>query len=109
MNLRSLANLLGWKPAPRTYGSEVTSFELANDGRVELARWLHPAESPKVVTQEVVDHLRTIVKPGDVAIDIGAHTGDTTVPMALAVGPTGCVIALEPNPYVFPVSSGTPR
>ncbi|HXD72606.1 MAG TPA: FkbM family methyltransferase, partial [Vicinamibacterales bacterium] len=36
-------------------------------------------------------------------IDIGAHTGDSTVPMALAVGPGGTVFALEPNPYVFKV------
>jgi FkbM family methyltransferase len=38
-----------------------------------------------------------------VAIDIGAHTGDSTMPMALAVGPRGAVFALEPNPYVFKV------
>jgi FkbM family methyltransferase len=43
------------------------------------------------------------LKPGDVAIDIGAHTGDSTIPIALAVGAAGCVIALEPNPLVFPV------
>ena len=40
---------------------------------------------------------------GDVAIDIGAHTGDSTIPIALAVGKEGCVLALEPNRYVFPV------
>jgi FkbM family methyltransferase len=38
-----------------------------------------------------------------VAIDIGAHTGDTTVPMALACGPSGLVVAVEPNPHVFRV------
>ncbi|MGH7594472.1 MAG: FkbM family methyltransferase, partial [Gemmatimonadales bacterium] len=38
-----------------------------------------------------------------VAIDIGAHTGDTVLPIALAVGPTGVVLALEPNRHVFPV------
>src|SRR6185295_19332398 len=32
-----------------------------------------------------------------------AHTGDSTIPMALAVGKSGLVLALEPNPYVFPV------
>ena len=36
-------------------------------------------------------------------IDIGAHTGDTTIPMALAAGPTGCTLALEPNPHVFKI------
>jgi FkbM family methyltransferase len=38
-----------------------------------------------------------------VAIDIGAHTGDSTIPIALAVGKHGCVLAVEPNRYVFPV------
>lgn len=37
------------------------------------------------------------------AIDIGAHTGDSTVPIALAVGKTGCILALEPNKYVFSI------
>ena len=41
--------------------------------------------------------------PGDVAIDIGAHSGDSTIPIALAVGKLGCVLALEPNRYVFAV------
>ena len=70
---------------------------------MEYSEWLHPAETPKTITQEAVDALRTFLQPGDVAVDIGAHTGDTALPMALAVGPTGCVLALEPNPYVFPV------
>ena len=103
MNLRSFFNLVGLRPTPRTYGVDVVAFDLPTDGRVELARWLHPNETPKEVRQDVIDHLRTFLRPGDVAIDIGAHTGDTSVPMALAVGPSGCVLALEPNPYVFPV------
>ncbi|MDR2769187.1 MAG: FkbM family methyltransferase [Puniceicoccales bacterium] len=37
------------------------------------------------------------------AIDIGAHTGDTTVPMAVVAGSKGLVLGLEPNPYVFKV------
>ena len=53
--------------------------------------------------QATVDQLRRFLRPGDVAIDIGAHAGDTTLPIALAVGPTGMVLAFEPNPYVFPV------
>jgi len=81
----------------------VHTFALPHDGDVRLARWLHPGESPKVVTQRSVDAFRRFLKPGDVAIDIGAHTGDSTMPMALAVGTRGTVFALEPNPYVFKV------
>ena len=47
--------------------------------------------------------LRSFLREGDVAIDIGAHTGDSTLPIALAVGVGGTVFALEPNPYVFKV------
>ena len=57
----------------------------------------------KVVRQAEVDELRRFIKPGDVVIDVGAHSGDTAIPMALAAGREGCVLALEPNPYVFPV------
>lgn len=103
MKLREIGHLLGWRPAPRTYGWEVRTFTLARDGQVEYAQWLHPRETAKPVRQDVVDELRTFLRPGDVAIDIGAHTGDSTIPMALAVGPEGRVIALEPNPYVFPI------
>jgi FkbM family methyltransferase len=100
---RELLYLLGFRPAPRTYGFEVVAFDLPRDGRVEYARWLHPRETVKTISQGSVEELRKFLAPGDVAIDIGAHTGDSTIPMALAVGKSGTVLALEPNPYVFPV------
>jgi FkbM family methyltransferase len=103
MKAKEWLYLLGMRPKPRTYGHEVRSFQLPADGEVQYAQWLHPRESPKIIRQDVVDELRKFLSPGDVAIDIGAHTGDSTLPMALAVGPSGAVLALEPNPYVFPV------
>jgi FkbM family methyltransferase len=87
----------------RTYGHEVKRFSLEREGVVEYAQWLHPFEKPKTITQADVDGWRTFLKDGDLAIDVGAHTGDTTVPMALACGPTGLVVAVEPNPHVFRV------
>ena len=42
------------------------------------------------------------LEPGSVFIDIGANIGVFTIPAALKVGPTGCVIAIEPSPRVFP-------
>ena len=103
MKLRELPYFLGIRPGPRTYGYEVRRFDLPAEGAVFYAQWLHPSETPKQITQQSVDSLREFLVPGDVAIDIGAHTGDSTVPMALAVGKTGWVLALEPNRYVFPV------
>lgn len=103
MKAREFLHLLGLRPRLRTYPTEVVTFSLPVDGHIKYARWLHPGETPKVIRPDVVDELRRFIRPGDVAIDVGAHTGDTTIPMALAAGPDGCVLALEPNPYVFRV------
>lgn len=43
------------------------------------------------------------MKPGDFAIDIGAHIGDTAMPMALVAGKEGLVLAFDPNPHVFKI------
>jgi FkbM family methyltransferase len=104
MKLKELLWLAGLgRPASRRYGHEVRSFRLAADGDVQYAQWLHPSEQPKEIRQDVVDSLREFLRPGDVAIDIGAHSGDSTLPIALAVGPTGTTLAFEPNGFVFPV------
>jgi FkbM family methyltransferase len=103
VKLKELPYFLGLQPGPKTYAYVLKSFDLPNDGIVEYAQWLHPHETEKEITQRSVDDLRKFLSPGDVAIDIGAHTGDSTVPIALAVGKAGCVFALEPNRYVFPV------
>ena len=43
----------------------------------------------------------SILRPGDVAVDCGAHTGRHTAPMQRLVGPGGHVHAFEPLPTVF--------
>ena len=103
MKAREFANLLGFRSRPRSYGFKICVFDLPKDGPIHYAQWLHPGESRKAISQETVDELRTFLDPGDVAIDIGAHSGDSTVPIGLAVGSTGCVLALEPNSFVYPV------
>jgi len=103
MKAKELIYLLGFKPRARTYGHEVREFDLPEDGLVRYAQWQHPYETEKTIRQSEIDELRTFLNPGDVAIDIGAHTGDSTLPMAIAVGPEGRVFALEPNRYVFEV------
>ena len=109
MKLREVLYLLGFRPKPRTYPYEVVTFDLPDEGQVSYARWRHPAESEKKIRQSTVDRLREFIRPGDVAIDVGAHTGDTTLPMAMAAGPDGAVLALEPNPFVFPVLQANAR
>ena len=40
----------------------------------------------------------TLLRPGDVVVDVGAHTGRHTLPMIRAVAPGGQVFAFEPLP-----------
>src|SRR5438270_7754267 len=103
MKLKEIFYGLGLKPRVREYPFEIDSVKLPREGELKFARWQHPNERRKDFSQASIDALRAWLKPGDVAIDIGAHTGDTALPMALAAGPTGAVFALEPNPYVFKV------
>jgi len=103
MKLKEVLYGLGFKPALKEYHFDIDSFFLPGDGEIQYARWRHPKERRKEFSPKVIDALRSFLRPGDVAIDIGAHTGDSTLPMALAVGQSGSVFALEPNPYVFKV------
>lgn len=103
MKVKDLLPMMGLRPAVKTYGYRVLDFDFSRDGRVQYAQWLHPREAGKKIDQESVEGLRRFLREGDAAIDVGAHTGDSTIPMALAVGPAGCVFALEPNRYVYPV------
>jgi FkbM family methyltransferase len=93
----------------REYGHVVRRFDLSREGMVEYAQWLHPFEKPKSITQDDVDGWRRFLGDGDLAVDVGAHTGDTSVPMALACGPAGLVVAVEPNPHVFRVLEANAR
>ena len=103
VKLKDLPRAFGFGSAPREYAHEIVTCTLPGVGDVRFARWLHPGETPKSITPASVDALRAFLREGDVAVDIGAHTGDSTLPIALAVGPRGAVFALEPNPYVFKV------
>lgn len=48
--------------------------------------------------QAEVEAARACVGTGDVVFDVGANVGLVTVPLALAVGPEGHVVAIEPLP-----------
>jgi FkbM family methyltransferase len=87
----------------KEYGYTISEFNLPEFGKVEYAQWQHPFETKKEVTGDAVKFYRALTKKGGLIIDIGAHTGDTAVPMGLAVGKEGLVLALEPNRYVFKI------
>lgn len=51
--------------------------------------------------REVWRHLMAQVRPGDVAVDVGAFVGLYTIALAKRVGPSGRVISFEPDPQNF--------
>lgn len=91
------------RPRFREVGMRTQTYRLAGEGEVQFAEWLHSVSPTPVITQEGVDFYKCFINKDDFAIDVGAHAGDTTVPMALAAGPQGLVIALDPNPHVFKI------
>jgi FkbM family methyltransferase len=110
MKLKEILYLFGlWRPQSKTYGFRVTETDLPAYGKIRFAQWLHPKQRVVVIEQDSIDELKRYLQDGDVALDIGAHTGDTTVPMAMACGRSGMVFALEPNSYVFPVLAENAR
>ena len=96
------------KRARRTfkeYPIEIDSYDFPTDGKIEFARWTNPLTptTSTSICQDNVDFFRKYIKKGDFVIDIGANTGDTTVPMAIAAGKEGFALAFDPNPHVFNV------
>lgn len=76
------------------------------------AEWNHPAEGSRSL-QGIVDGLQTCnwhkyINAGTVCIDIGGHSGDTAIPMALFAYDSDAkrktsVILVEPNPALLPL------
>lgn len=54
---------------------------------------------------EETKRIDALVKPGDVVLDLGASIGYFTLRLARSVGPTGRVIAVEPDPLNFELLS----
>ena len=53
--------------------------------------------------------LQSLILPGMVIADIGANVGFYTLEMAASVGPTGRVLAFEPDPFSFQLLTGRLR
>lgn len=52
-----------------------------------------------------VNLFRQVVRPGDVAVDVGAYIGTHTLVLAHLVGPTGRVVAFEPQNVIHQLLS----
>jgi FkbM family methyltransferase len=71
------------------------TFALDTRSFLEWVLWVYGEYEPD--TQAII---RRYLRPGDVAIDVGANIGIHTMPMSEAVGPQGVVLAVEPLPSV---------
>lgn len=101
--IKELIRVFFIKKTFQEYGFEIKKFQVDDIGEVEYAQWLHPFELPKKISKTDISFYEKICQKGEMIIDVGAHTGDTTVPMAIAVGKTGIVLGIEPNKYVFKI------
>jgi FkbM family methyltransferase len=89
------------KSTVKEFGFKKFEFNLGKYGKINYAQWLHPCEGKKIFDEKLVDMYSKYVRKGMVAIDIGAHTGDSTLPIAVACN--SIVYAFEPNPYVYKI------
>jgi len=102
MKLKNWIELIGFKGKTNRFGYKIKEFSCDNH-LIKYAQWQHPKEKSKVINSEDIVAYKKFLSEGDFCIDIGAHTGDSTLPIAAAVGKTGLVLAVEPNHYVFPI------
>ncbi len=103
MKLESFLSVIGLRLPPKTYGFEILSATLPEDGEIRFAAWQHPKARRSVPSQTSINRMREFLKKGDFALDIGANVGRTALTTAIACGAEGLVVAFEPNSFVFPV------
>jgi len=102
MKLKELFYMLGLKPKVINFGLDIVNINYGDDQSCEWALWKNP-KCPALPRIKDYDILKSFLELGDFAIDLGAHVGDTTLPMAICVGKKGLVLALEPNPATYKI------
>ena len=73
-----------------------TLFSIDTSSYLEWTLFFYGEYEP--FTQKLIT---SMVKPGSVALDIGANIGIHTITLAKATGPTGKVYSFEPHPTIF--------
>ncbi len=85
------------------FGYKLKSFQLEGYGKIDYAHWLNPFSYSMIVSSSQLNFFKKFINNGDFVIDIGANIGDTGLPMGLAAGAGGTVLALEPNPHLYKI------
>lgn len=52
------------------------------------------------------EFLKSLINAGDVVIDVGANIGALTVPLAQKIGPSGYMLAFEPQQFIYYILCG---
>ena len=100
MKFKELIYMFGIKPKIKTFDFDIIDIKYGDNQTFKWALWRNPKAKilPRISDYDV---LKLFLRPGDFAIDLGAHVGDTTISMGLCVGKKGMVLALEPNPATY--------
>lgn len=85
-------------PIVSVLGQRMAVHDFAQDKYVSPVLARHGCFEP-FETELVVNEVR----PGDVALDLGAHIGYYTLLLARLVGPSGRVVAFEPDPLNYAI------
>lgn len=101
MRLREFLQLIGLGRGIKFYPTELKKIIINSTEHWSYPVWETP-KPPKIpnICSELAFYCQLLDK-GDWAIDIGAHVGDSTVPLAVTCGVQGGVLAFEPNPATF--------
>jgi FkbM family methyltransferase len=123
LRLERTAKALRWIPAEtpgkarlakRLLGSCLEAQDVLVEGRYGVMFLTPSLREPVgfnlfvdgVYEAEVLNFAFGLLRPDAVIIDVGANIGAFTLPVAKEVGASGCVIAIEASPRVFPYLEG---
>ena len=75
---------------------------MVNKLNIDILRWVSRAWRYRLkVEKQEINFMLSHLKPGQTAIDIGAHKGAYTYWMSKYVGKDGKVFAFEPQPKLY--------
>jgi FkbM family methyltransferase len=96
---KRMMNFFG--PSPESFQRLQASWgaDILANPREHVGRCLQTIGVFDLAVSEV---LLRLIRPGDLVIDAGANVGYMTVLAAVAAGPSGRVVAFEPNPHLLP-------
>jgi len=95
--LRRIQDLIRWRGLPRAQAFRVDGLTVSVD--LLDNRWLWVLEELQGMSAEAQLVERTL-GPGGTLLDIGANHGSYTLLAGRRVGPTGRVVAFEPQPFL---------